>query len=548
MLDMFEISDRLTEKWADLVPIAATFSGIAGRDHLPADCSPGFHAELADLYRSYRAELLPGVDSSDETEAFGAKVIVRYIDSQLAEYESNKWRRDINHIVSPFQYMRNVFDVMPRGNKEDWDNIASRLEGYPTMLEGYRECLQAGLAADDTAPVRQVESVIEQVEIEASERSRFVGYPEDAQSVGADTDRVAAAVDIARRSCEEFAGWLKEHYLPAARTDDAVGREEYLVNVDQFIGMDLDPEETYEWGWSEVHRIRDEMHATASQIDPDMTIEEVIELLDTDPERAAASRGEFVEFISKLQREAIRQLDGEHFDVADELKTVTVNIAPPGGPLGAWYNPPSEDFSRPGSIWYAPGERELLPFWQEVSTGYHEGFPGHHLQIGTEVLQRDKLSRFHRQVVFYSGSAEGWALYAERLMDELGFFEKPEYRLGLLASQLLRSVRVVVDIGCHLQLTIPDHAPLHAGDVWDYERAVDYLREIALQPPDISESEVKRYLGWPGQAIAYKVGEREILDIRSRAQRRSDFDLKDFHRRVLEIGTVRLDLLRDEMS
>lgn len=548
MPNTFEISEQLTEQWADLVPMGATFAGIAGRDHLPGDFSPEAHAVLADVYRSYRTRLLPEIDSDDHIQAFGAKVLVGYLDEQIAEYESDKWRRDINHIYCPFHVIRDVFDVMPRTSSSDWDNIASRLEGFPGMLEGYRQCLEAGLRAGDTAARRQVESVLEQATTLASDASRLMGYPKDAAAAGGDADRVGDAVEIARRSTGEFANWLKDAYLPAARPEDPVGRDEYLLNVDQFIGLDLDPEETYEWGWSEVHRLMAEMEATAADIDPDLTVKEVIELLETDPGRSAGTRAEFVDFITELQQQAIKQLDGEHFDVADELKTVTVNIAPPGGALGAWYNSPSEDFTRPGSIWYAPGERKRLPYWQEVSTAYHEGFPGHHLQVGTEVLQREKLSRFHRQVVFYSGSGEGWALYAERLMDELGFFEKPEYRLGLLASQLFRSTRVVVDIGCHLEKAIPDDAPLHAGRVWDYDTAVDYMHQIGLQAPDIAASEVKRYFGWPGQAISYKVGEREILDIRSEERRRNGFDLKDFHRRVLDIGTVRLDLMRDEMA
>ena len=297
-----------------------------------------------------------------------------------------------------------------------------------------------------------------------------------------------------------------------------------------------------------LERIRAEMKATAGDIDSDLTVEEVIELLETDPARSAGTRQDFVDFVSGIQEQAIEQLSGVHFDVPDELKVVTVSIAPPGGPLGAWYVSPSEDFTRPGSIWYAPGERERLPYWQEVSTAYHEGFPGHHLQVGTSVLQRELLSRFQRMILWYSGAGEGWALYAERLMDELGFFEKPDYRFGLLASQLFRSVRVVVDIGCQLGLRIPDDAPLHAGDIWDYDRAVDYMTEIGLQARDVAESEVKRYLGWWGQAISYKVGEREILDIREEVRRSGNYDQRDFHRRMLDAGAVRLDLLREIMT
>lgn len=544
----FEISDRFTEEWANLVPIGATFCGIAGRDHIPGDLSSQVHVVAEDLYRRTRAEMAGHLDHPDPIQAFAARVTTDYLDERLRELEAKQWRRDLNHISSPFQGIRDVFDVMPRVNPEHWENIVSRLNGYPGLLEGYQESLNLGIEADDTVAARQVRSLIEQVEAVASDESRFLAFPEQARAAGADAEAVSTAVDVAREACHGFAVWLTDTYLPAAKEEDPVGREEYLRGVDRWLGTDLDLEETYEWGWSEVHRLRDEMKHTAAEISPDKTVAEVIDLLETDPTRAAATREEFVQFVSDLQQQAVVQLDGDHFDVPDELKTVTVNIAPPGGSLGAWYVGPSEDMTRSGSIWYAPGERERLPYWQEVSTAYHEGFPGHHLQVGIEVLQREKLSRFHRSVIFYSGSAEGWALYAERLMDELGFFEKPEYRLGLLASQLFRSVRVVVDIGCHVEFRIPDHAPLHAGQVWDYHRAVDYMEKIGLQPRDIAESEVIRYLGWWGQAIAYKVGEREILGIRDRLRRSGDLDLKDFHRRVLDIGTVRLDLLREMMA
>ncbi len=141
-------------------------------------------------------------------------------------------------------------------------------------------------------------------------------------------------------------------------------------------------------------------------------------------------------------------------------------------------------------------------------------------------------------------------MYAERLMDELGYFENPEYRFGLLASQLFRSTRVVVDIGTQLEKVIPADAPLHQGEVWNYDLAVDYMERVGLQPRDMAESEVKRYLGWPGQAISYKVGEREILDIREQARVREGaaLDLKEFHRRLLEAGAIRLDHLREAMA
>ncbi len=547
MTTPFEISDRLTESYADLLPSLATSYGIVGRDHLWEDLSPDGEAARAQLRAEASAQLTQHLDDEDPVQARAARIIVAQLDTMNRRYERGHWKQDLNHIYSPFQRARDSFDVISKDGAEAWDNVTARLLEWGDLLAGYRSSLEIGMEEGTTAASRQVLSVIDQVRSLASEESRFDAFPPLAATNGGDELRVADAVARAKAGSAEFADWLEGEYLPKADPDDAVGVDRYLEGSEYFLGMDLDPDETYEWGWSEVHRLRAEMEVTAAEIDPDRSIEEVIDMLETDPDRSAPDHDAFARFVEGLQVEAVEQLDGSAFDVPPEIRKVTVNIAPPGGSLGAWYHSPSEDFSRPGSIWYAPGERIRIPFWQEVSTAYHEGFPGHHLQVGFAVIQREKLSRFHRMFIWYSGAGEGWALYAERLMDELGYFENPEYRLGLLASQLFRSTRVIVDIGCHLQKRIPDDAPLHPGGTWDYDRAVDYMEKIGLQPRDMSESEVLRYLGWPGQAISYKVGEREILDIRRQAMEREKggFDPKDFHRRLLEAGAIRLDHLRD---
>ena len=550
MTTPFEVSDRLTESYSDLSPILATTNGIPGRDHLWDDLTPDGETERAELRSRVRSELAPHLDHSDPVQARAARVIVAYLDTLNRRYASGHWKRDLNHIYSPFQRARDTFDIVSTGGAEAWDNVTMRLSTWADMLDGYKKSLQVGLDEHTTAARRQVRSVIDQVRSVAGEGSRFSDLAGMAPAGGGDETRAAEAAGRARAASGAFADWLEREYLPHADPADAVGRDRYLEGSDYFLGMDLDPDETYEWGWSEVHRLLDEMKATAAEIDPDRNVGEVIELLETDPGRSAPDHQAFAEFVQAIQAEAVEQLDGTAVDVPAEIREVTVNIAPPGGSLGAWYYAPSEDFSRPGSIWYAPGERTRIPYWQEVSTAYHEGFPGHHLQVGIAVLQREELSRFHRLFIWYSGSGEGWALYAERLMDELGYFENPEYRLGLLASQLFRSTRVVVDIGTHLEKRIPPDAPLHAGEVWDHDRAVDYMERIALQPRDVSESEVLRYLGWPGQAISYKVGEREILDMRRQEMERAggEFDSKDFHRRLLEAGAIRLDYLRETMA
>jgi uncharacterized protein (DUF885 family) len=546
----FEIADRLTESYADLAPIRATTEGVAGRDHLWDDLSPDGEAARADLSAAAVAELTPHLAHEDRVQALAAKILVGYLSTLVERYQSGHWKRDINHIYSPFQRARDAFDVAPMDGPKAWDDVSIRLSTFDELLDGYRDSLQVGIDEGDTAPRRQVISLIDQVRSVAGDGSRFAVFSQGAAERGGDPDRVSKAVEKARAAASEFADWLEGVCLPASNAADAIGEERYLEGARYFLGMDLDPHETYEWGWSEVHRLRAEMEFTAARIDPDRTVDEVINLLDTDPARSAPDHQSFAEFVREVQASAVEQLDGSDFDVPEEIREVTVNIAPTGGSLGAWYHGPSEDFTRPGSIWYAPGERARIPYWQEVSTAYHEGFPGHHLQVGFAVMQREKLSRFHRQFIWYSGSGEGWALYAERLMDELGYFENPEYRLGLLASQLFRSVRIVVDIGTQLEKVIPSGAPLFAGEIWDYDRAVDYMEKIGLQARDVAESEVKRYLGWGAQAISYKVGEREILDMRDQAMSRAGgaFDRKQFHRDLLEAGAIRLDHLREAMG
>jgi uncharacterized protein (DUF885 family) len=546
----FEICDRLTEAYADLSPIAATEAGIPGRDHLWDDFSPKGEAAKEELRARAVAELTPHLDHPDPVQATAARVAIGYLASERHLCDAGHWKRNINHIYCPFQTARDTFDIVPKDGAEAWENVTIRLSTWGDMLDGYRSSLEVGLDEGEIVARRQVLSVLEQVRSVAGPASRFGSLPGLAAAAGGDEDRVAGAVSQARSASAAFADWLESVYLPRAKPSDAAGSDRYAEESERFLGMRLDVDDAYDWGWSEVHRLLGEMQETAAEIDPGLTIDEVIDLLDNDPGRSAPDHEAFADFVREIQAHAVDRLDGTAFDVPPPMCDVTVNLAPTGGALGAWYVAPSEDLDRAGSIWYALGERTRIPYWQEVATAYHEGFPGHHLQVGIAVLQREKLSRFHRLFVWYPGSGEGWALYAERLMEELGFFENPEYRLGLQASQLFRSTRVVVDIGAHLEKRIPDDAPLHAGEVWNYELAVDYMEKIGRQPRDLAESEVLRYLGWPGQAISYKVGEREILDIRKQAMTEAgaSFDGKDFHRRLLEAGAIRLDQLREAMA
>ncbi|MGF1667604.1 MAG: DUF885 domain-containing protein [Acidimicrobiia bacterium] len=550
MADPFSLSHDLVEEWLVLDPILATLAGVPGHDHRWPDLGPdGMAAEQA-LVERYLGLFEPHLNHPDRWQRLAATIAHAYLRERHAQFAAGDHLYDVSHMGSSFDFIRSVFDLMDTARTEGWEAICARLGGMDTLFDGYRAKLDVAMAAGKVATQRQTRSLIAQSRELGGEDSSLIGLVAQAPGIApADlVQRLTVAVESARAACRAFADHLETAYLPAAGDVDGVGVDRYRRAADAEVGLDIDPHEVYRWGWQELGRILTEMERVGAEILPGASVRQVADLLESDPTRAAPNRAAFVEFVQARQTQALADLDGPHFDVPDAIKAVSVNIAPPGGPLGAYYMGPSEDFvTRPGGIWYSlPPEDGPIPLYQEVSTAYHEGFPGHHLQVALVMTFAERLSRFHRLVVWYAGYGEGWALYTERLMHELGYFEKPDYVFGMLASHVFRAARVVVDIGLHLGLRIPDDAPLHAGSHWDYDKAVDYMMQIGLQPGAYAESEVQRYLGWPGQAISYKVGEREILALRDELRRRlgDDFDLKDFHARVLGHGEMRLDLLR----
>lgn len=548
MSDPFLLSERLVDEWTTLNPVTSTFIGVPGNDHRWPDLGPDGMAAERGLIERYLSAFAEHLDHPDPWQRLAATITHVYLGERKAEIDAGDHLYDVSHVASSFDSIRSVFDLMPTETSDDWANIHSRLETMDRLFNGYRAKLALAVTKGKVAARRQVLSMMSQLRELGEGPSAFAGLVERAGDDSEIAARLAAAVATGGRACVDFADWLETEYLPHALDADGVGVERYRRAADANVGLGIDPFEVYEWGWGELDRILSEMRSLADSLLPGGTLREVADLLETDPKRCAPNRAAFVEFVQRRQEQALADLDGPHFDVPEPIKKVSVNIAPPGGPLGAYYMAPSEDFTtRLGGIWYAMATEDgPVPLYQEVSTAYHEGFPGHHLQVALVMSHAERLSRFHRLVIWYSGYGEGWALYAERLMHELGYFEEPDYVFGMLVGHVFRAARVVVDIGLHLGLDIPAGAPLHAGEKWDYDIAVDYMMQIGMQPRDYAESEVKRYLGWPGQAITYKVGEREILALRDASKQRlgDTFDLKDFHTRVLGHGEMRLDLLR----
>ncbi len=360
------------------------------------------------------------------------------------------------------------------------------------------------------------------------------------------------AAEAARQATVDYARFLREELAPLGRDKEAVGRERYQLASRYFLGATVDLDETYAWGFEELARIEAEMRAVADKIVPGGSVDDAVAALDADPARRIQGKEAFRDWMQELADRAISELHGTHFDIPEQVRRIECCLAPTSDG-GIYYTGPSEDFSRPGRMWWAvPQGLNSFATWQEVTTVYHEGVPGHHLQIAQTAVRADLLNRWQRLLCWCSGHGEGWALYSERLMDELGYLEDPGDKLGMLDAQAIRAARVIVDIGMHLELPIPADNPFGFSrrERWTPELGWEFMRAHCRMPDENLRFELNRYLGWPGQAPSYKVGERIWLQARADAQARkgADFDLKAFHRAALNLGALGLDPLRSALA
>jgi len=544
-LAVYEIADRYVERYAALDPCGATYLGVAGHDHEMTDFSPDATAERVQLARDTIAELERAPKDGDN-DRLAAAVQRDRLQRDVDFFDAQEDLRPLRIIGSPVQQVRQCFDLMSYETDDDWATTSTRMGRVPDALASIEATLREGIARGVVAARRQALACAQQAEAWGGNAPYFKNLAERRP----DDRALTAAAEEATAAYARFGAYLRDEYAPKADPRDPVGRDRYKLFSAAFNGVDLDFDETYAWGIEELHRIEHQMQVVGERILPGESVTRVIEHLDADPTRSIEGVDEFRRWNQDLIDRTIAELNGVHFDIAEPLQRCEAMIAPPGGAAAMYYTGPSEDFSRPGRTWYPTLGATRFPLWKEVSTCYHEAVPGHHLQVGQVKYLAGKLSRFQRLMSFVSGHGEGWALYAERLMGELGYLDDPAWEMGMLAAQAMRAVRVVVDIGMHLELPIPAHERYHPGETWTPELALPFVIERSRFPEQFMRSEVDRYLGWPAQAISYKVGERVWLECREDARRRkgAGFDLKAFHTYALDLGGMGLGLLREELA
>jgi uncharacterized protein (DUF885 family) len=471
------------------------------------------------------------------------------------------YRRELQENIDSYRFQRHLVPFNQRGGPHsaydtverlrlesvrDYDDWLARLRSFDSYSDQSLALLAAGIEAGVVHPRIIAERIAAQLEAQAALDARespwakpFLALPPALPA--ADRDRLAreglAAVrEVVLPAIARLDRFFRERYLPAARTsvgiwDQPDGREHYAALARQFTTTGLSPRQIHETGLSEVARIRAEMEAVRTEVGFEGDLEAFFEYLRTDPqfyyETPEALFEAYLATSKRIDPEVVK-LFGKMPRMPYGVRPIPDAIAP--DTTTAYYSRPAADGSRAGYFYVNLYRPEVRPKYEIEALTIHEAVPGHHFQIAL-AMELEGLPEFRR----YGGVTafvEGWALYAESLGPELGMYQDPYSRFGQLTYEMWRAVRLVVDTGLH-----------EFG--WTREQAIDYFRANAAKTEADIINEIDRYIAWPGQALAYKIGELKIKELRARAEAAQGeaFDIRSFHDLVLSNGAIPLDSL-----
>lgn len=551
LTDVDQIANEYFEKVLDLNPVHATELGRKGVETLYPDYSPAGEKAFTRLAKK-TLKKVNNVLPIDDVDLVTLDALQERLSLYRKQHKAGFGGWQMNNIASVPQEVRSVFDLMKRNTQQDWEHIIGRMHRVTEALEGYIQTLEAAREEGKVAPRRQVDIVIEQTAAYYAPGGFFDELAtEVAEAVPSLKDEAAAGAEAAKEGYRRLNSYLVEKLQPVAPSRDAVGRKAYSLHSRSFLGTTIDLDETYAWGVKELESIIARQREVAEEIEPGASIERAKQLLDEDPARQLHGTDELKTWMQKLADAAVENLAGSHFEIGGPMRRIECCIAPTNEG-GIYYTGPSPDFSRPGRMWWSvPEGEDTFTTWRETSTVYHEGVPGHHLQIAIATALQGTMNSWRTNMLWVSGHGEGWALYAERLMEELGYLKDPGDRMGMLNAQRMRAARVVFDIGFHCEMPIPaewaEQLGVEPGTIWTSDLGYEFLKLNLDESEGHLRFEFLRYLGWPGQAPSYKIGERLWLELRDQALRRGD-DMRAFHTRALLLGSVGLDTLRRALT
>jgi len=548
-----EVSTKLfADYWAAqmrLSPLVATFYGERGHDERIDDNGPAGRAErkAADEALLKRVKALDLRKLSAE-ERLSALVMKTLLDDELEGLALPFHELEVDHMDGGQSWIPTVIQTaQPMKDAADAAALEKRLKAVPQYFARHRENLASGLKTGRIAARVPTEKLLRQVEellAKPSDKSPYAEacdrLPEPLRSEW--KPRLLKIIDeeIAP-ALQELAAFLRTEYLPKTRDGNiglsAVpgGRAMYRHKIRSYTTVDKSPEQLHKIGLSELEGIRGEMTQIARRAGHAGDLESYLESVRKDPANFFATREELLKNAELLVGRAtvlLPQWFGTLPKTALVVKPVE-EFQEKNEAAARYYQPPT-DLSRPGVYYINTYKPESRPRFSMTSLAAHEGVPGHHLQIAL-ALENKELPQFRRSAGFTS-YVEGWALYTERLGDEMGLYGDDLSRLGMLSDQALRASRLVVDTGLHAK-------------GWTRERAIEFMKANTPMSQEEIEAEVDRYTVWPGQALAYKVGQRELMSLRDEVKGRTGrrFDIKAFHDAVLRHGPLPLPVLRESV-
>lgn len=541
-----KLADDYWETQMRLSPLWATFVNHP-RYHDKLDDNSAAGREDERKAREALLNRLKALDRAKLTEQEKVSLEVMRLELELAlERPRHKfWQWDVDQMDGPQTWISSVVEFsQPMKTEADAEALLKRLAAMPRFFDNHIRNLREGLSEGRVAARVPVEKTIAQIE-------GILKIPADQSPFMAAARRlpdplrakyeplVARAVQSqAYAAYGRYLDFLKNEYLARARKDKIGlsalpgGLEAYRFQIRSHTTVDKTPEELHALGLKEVAALSAEQEAIARKLGHQGNLKAFIEKLRKDPRMFFATREELLADAEALVARAKKKLP-EAFGILPKTDLVVKPIEPhkEKNDVAARYYPPPDDLSRPGIYFINTYEPKTRARYKTASLAFHEGVPGHHLQIAIALEQRG-LPAFRRNGGF-NAFVEGWALYSERLADELGLYPDDLARFGMLSDQAWRAVRLVVDTGLHAK-------------GWSRQQAIDYMKDhLAASEHEIVQ-EVDRYTIWPGQALSYKVGQIELLALREESKKKlgAAFDLKRFHDKVLSGGALPLPVLR----
>lgn len=554
MTTVRDIADEYTAALAAREPAAALALRIERPARALADLSPEWLEERYALQGEVleRLAALPG----DVPDGVLRAVLVERLTGDRAMFDTGFTMRMAAGLASPMHLIVEGVEGLTISGDPGGLAVLERVEAAPDAVREYvrslsraRELGRAGrFAGPCVASVRQIGLLAEQAERWADWDyfATLDRAPDLSPELTARADAAAAAMTAALRELVRF---LREDLIPDAPAEDAMGTEVYSTMVASMLGTPVDLEDVYAYGWSELERLVALSRELAEQLGGtgDDPVRSAAKLLDADPRYRLEGIDAIVAWLRRRVAESAEVLGAEAFDLPATIDDVECVVSQASAGV-VYYTPAPPDGSVPSRIvWTIPSGVPVAATWHEVTSVHHEGLPGHHLEHAVNRANAD-LHPWQRYLCEVHGYAEGWAHYAEALSDELGLIRDPAERLGMVLGQIWRSVRIVVDIGLHTRWPIPSNT-LTAETEWTPALARTFLEDFALVEPDLARFEVDRYLGIPGQALAFKVGAKLWMDARAawKENRGTGARLADFHREALALGPMGLAPLRAQL-